>query len=70
MPNMSYCRWENTFSDLQDCLNSLDELQRHEEMIENESEWKAKKKLLQQILNIVDDAEDELNDMEVFEEEY
>lgn len=23
MPNMSYCRWQNTASDLQDCLNHL-----------------------------------------------
>ena len=26
MPNMSYCRFENTFSDLQDCLNALENL--------------------------------------------
>lgn len=25
MPNMSYCRFGNTFSDLQDCANALDE---------------------------------------------
>ena len=25
MPNMSYCRFENTFSDLQDCLNALED---------------------------------------------
>lgn len=23
MSNMSYCRWENTSNDLQDCFNSL-----------------------------------------------
>ena len=23
MANMSYCRWENTANDLQDCMNSL-----------------------------------------------
>lgn len=25
MPNMSYCRWQNTASDLRDCLNVLEE---------------------------------------------
>jgi hypothetical protein len=25
MSNMSYCRWENTANDLQDCFNSLSE---------------------------------------------
>jgi len=26
MPNMSYCRFENTFHDLQDCLRAVDDL--------------------------------------------
>lgn len=26
--NMSYCRFENTFNDLQDCLNALEELEK------------------------------------------
>ena len=25
MPNMSYCRFENTFKDLQDCFENLDD---------------------------------------------
>ena len=25
MANMSYCRWENTSNDLQDCLNAFNE---------------------------------------------
>ena len=25
MPNMSYCRFQNTLSDLEDCIDSLDE---------------------------------------------
>ncbi len=26
MPNMSYCRFENTYSDLRDCLDALENL--------------------------------------------
>lgn len=26
MPNMSYCRWENTSNDMQDCVNSIEDL--------------------------------------------
>ena len=26
MPNMSYCRFENTYNDLQDCLTAIEEL--------------------------------------------
>ena len=25
MPNMSYCRFENTVNDMQDCLNAIEE---------------------------------------------
>lgn len=25
MPNMSYCRWENTYLDLRDCFDALEE---------------------------------------------
>ena len=35
MPNMSYCRFENTVTDMQDCINAIedretDELSNHE----------------------------------------
>lgn len=26
MANMTYCRWENTSNDLQDCMNSLSDV--------------------------------------------
>jgi len=26
MANLSYCRWENTANDLQDCMNSLSDV--------------------------------------------
>ena len=25
MPNMSYCRFENTVNDMQDCLNAIED---------------------------------------------
>lgn len=34
MANMSYCRWENTARDLQDCFNALSE-------VDNIAEWYA-----------------------------
>lgn len=54
MPNMSYCRFQNTLIDLQDCYDSLcneDELSKEEE--------KAKDKLIQLCYDIVDEFEDE-----------
>lgn len=30
MPNMSYCRFQNTVSDLEDCFNALERLQDYE----------------------------------------
>ena len=26
MANMSYCRWENTSKDMQDCINSMEDM--------------------------------------------
>lgn len=34
MANMSYCRWENTSKDMQDCINALAE-------VDNVPEWFA-----------------------------
>lgn len=44
MPNMSYCRFENTLSDLVDCVNALEELQYDEEEI-SQREWHYAKKM-------------------------
>ena len=58
---MSYCRFENTYADLQDCYDalwekSLDEL--------SETERKYAKRLIEMCRNIADDFEDEINDDE------
>lgn len=43
MSNMSYCRWENTYNDLKDCFNSMQEEQGE---ILSESEMNCKRMLL------------------------
>jgi len=56
MGNMNYCRFENTYGDLQDCYNALAE----EDLDElSESEKKYAKKLIKMCRNIADDFFDE-----------
>lgn len=38
MPNMSYCRFENTFRDLQDCANHWND----ESLSDSEAEYQKK----------------------------
>jgi hypothetical protein len=40
MSNMSYCRWQNTLSDLEDCVESWDE------GVANRDEARARKRLV------------------------
>ena len=59
MGNMSYCRFENTYGDLQDCYNalgnkSLDEL--------SKTEKKYAKELIKMCRDIADDFLDEVYD--------
>ncbi len=48
MPNMSYCRFENTLSDLKDCYENIDK----EDL--SESEERAKLKLIEICQDIID----------------
>ena len=57
---MSYCRFENTLSDLQDCIAAL----RRGEIISKEEMWKA-----QQMRDAVEDYIDAFEDYEPNEEE-
>jgi len=52
MPNMSYCRFENTLQDLRDCANNWN-LQP-----DQDREKKARAKLYQLCQSIVEDYED------------
>ena len=49
MPNMSYCRFQNTVKDLEDCFNNMDQ-----ENSMSESELDARKKLIHLCAEIVD----------------
>lgn len=77
MGNMSYCRWENTYGDWCDCLESLDDYDRHENMHDPYSysknggrEWIAKKNMIQSILNSIETLKYELQQMTDYEENY
>ena len=48
MANMSYCRMQNTFQDLQDCYDNWDE-------VESERELKYREKILKLCKDIIGD---------------
>lgn len=51
MPNMSYCRYENTMDDLRDCLNNI-----HREA-ENEYDERARQAMIELFREIGEDYE-------------
>lgn len=59
MGNMSYCRFKNTYKDLQDCYDALAEKDLDELY---ESEKKYAKKLIKMCRNIADDFLDDKDD--------
>jgi len=72
MGNMSYCRWENTASDFEDCYRSMMDDDRHEEMFDSTHEWRAKKRFVKFLIEIEGTGEwqQELEEMEAYEEEH
>ena len=58
MPNMSYCRFENTWRDLRDCFNDWD--------VESESEQKAQAELIKLCRKIVMDYGDTVDSNALF----
>ena len=62
MSNMSYCQFENTYGDLEDCYAALGE-SGIEELEENANQYEKKyiRKLIQLCKDIVDDYGDELD---------
>lgn len=66
MGNMSYCRFENTYNDLQDCYEALGEKTLDEL---SESEKKYAKKLIQMCKEISDVFLDEAEEDEEESEE-
>jgi TfoX/Sxy family transcriptional regulator of competence genes len=59
MGNMSYCRFENTYEDLQDCYDALGEKSLDEL---SETEKKYAKKLIKMCRDIADDFLDDEDD--------
>lgn len=59
MPNMTYCMFYNTYLDLKDCEEAL-ENKEFDEL--SESERKYAKKLIELCRQIADDNEDRLED--------
>ena len=52
MANMSYCRFQNTVQDLQDCFNAIDEaLENGEPMALSDDEQRA----FQRMFNLIED---------------
>ncbi len=58
MPNMSYCRFENTYQDLSDCYEHMDDTDL------SEREAKYRHKLLKLVLNIYYDFAQEMFESE------
>lgn len=53
MGNMSYCRFQNTVNDLQDCYDNMDD----EDKL-SEEEQRARKRLIKMCRDIADDYGD------------
>ena len=63
MPNMSYCRFENTTKDMQDCLYAIEEGDTR-----NLSRYEAS--ALREFLNLAEMIKDYAPDIEAILEEY
>ena len=59
MANMSYCRFENTLSDLKDCFNNI------EYEAENERDERARKKMILFLLEQADIIEELVEELEL-----
>ena len=57
MSNMSYCRFQNTAPDLQDCMQNMDEIDQHDPDLSdnNKSELRARKRLIEYCVDIAVD---------------
>ena len=57
MPNMSYCRFENTAKDMQDCIYAIEERDVYEFSDYELSGFKEVYELAQEIVSMEDDIE-------------
>ena len=58
MPNMSYCRFQNTFRDLRECADNFDEA-------ESEEEKKARERLLKLCRKMISDYWEDVFDQSI-----
>lgn len=63
MANMSYCRFENTYSDLMDCANALEEIAYDGETI-SKREWNYAKRM-RDLCEMFIETLDEIEESEV-----
>lgn len=56
MTNMSYCRFQNTLSDLEDCVDALYEISDLDELSDDEK--RAAKKLIKACIEVNDNLSD------------
>ena len=63
MPNMSYCRFENTFGDLIDCLENITEET-------NNRDEDYRKRLVRLLVDMVENCDDEVALMSYLENEF
>jgi len=64
MANMSYCRYQNTASDLSDCLHHIEEV---EDL--SRDELVARRRIIDMVREIASAYEEEYGDEEVFKKE-
>jgi len=60
MANMSYCRFENTYHDLKDCYEALNEADSLESLEQTVNEYE--KKFIQKLVELCKDIVDEFGD--------
>ena len=68
MANMSYCRWENTLRDLQDCFDALQSGEAKDSDLSS-YELSAKKQLIQLCQDMLDEVEFQAENPDMEDEE-
>ncbi len=74
MSNMSYCRFQNTYQDLRDCVNEMEDAYNLEDMELSEDEARAQKQMYQLCERFIESFDrlhyaDHFEDEEVDEDE-
>ena len=65
MSNMSYCRFQNTASDLRDCLHSLRTLNPNDSSFNNEEELRGRREILEMAADLLNEIGIDVDTFEV-----